>query len=226
MGQVLTDAQPIQMMARELQRTHPIGQVADLQLVGQGEERTGHLLVRGEAVGLAMGQHVPDDDVCLRRRRTAHPDQPAERHLGLHAVPGLRARSDRRWGGDGADDVFYCRADGGRAGEGQRWQQHPVLHLHRPPGQRGGHEQHGRRRRQRLAGPLRPVRRLPHLARLEREPAHQRPRLHRARPRQHRRVPDGERGADLHECAVLSAGGGAVYLGGYDCTRTGEPSKL
>jgi len=53
-GQVLPDAQPVQMMPRELQGAHPVGQVADLQLVGQGEER--------DAGGQRVLTTWPDDD--------------------------------------------------------------------------------------------------------------------------------------------------------------------
>ena len=60
-------------MAGELQGAHLVGQIADLQLVGQGEERTGNLLIGGEAVDVP-GQHVTDDDLLLRRRWTAGDD--------------------------------------------------------------------------------------------------------------------------------------------------------
>lgn len=65
MGQTLPDAQPVQMMPRELQGAHPVGQILHLQLVGQGEEGAGDLLVGGEAVDLAVRQDVPDRDKQL-----------------------------------------------------------------------------------------------------------------------------------------------------------------
>lgn len=64
-GQVSSNTQPVQMMAGELQGAHSVRQVPDLQLVGQGKERTGHLRIRGEAVGLTVRQDVPDGNEQL-----------------------------------------------------------------------------------------------------------------------------------------------------------------
>lgn len=43
-----------------------MGQVSsNTQLVGQGKERTGHLRIRGKAVGLTVRQDVPDGNEQL-----------------------------------------------------------------------------------------------------------------------------------------------------------------
>jgi len=61
-GQLLTQAEPVELVTHELPRPAAAGQVLDTDLVGQGEDGGGDLLIRGKAVGHGLGQHVPDSD--------------------------------------------------------------------------------------------------------------------------------------------------------------------
>ena len=72
--ELLTCAQQIHAVAHVLAGALPLGQVGDADPVGVGEEGGGHLFGHGEAVELALGEHVPDH----------HQQFPGHSYAGLH----------------------------------------------------------------------------------------------------------------------------------------------
>lgn len=67
MGQLLAQAEPVKLVAYKLPRADAMRQVSDADLVGQGEEGAGHLLIagviyneRGQMVTLDRAPGGPD----------------------------------------------------------------------------------------------------------------------------------------------------------------------
>lgn len=79
MGQVLAKTESVQLVANILPGADAFGQVPDADLVGQGKEGASDLLIGSEAVGLVVGQDVPDGNeqlagdgyLCFLRNRPA-----------------------------------------------------------------------------------------------------------------------------------------------------------
>ena len=57
---MLANLEPVELLARVFQGALPFRQVLDTQAVGVGKEGAGHLRRLGEAVGLCLGEHMPD----------------------------------------------------------------------------------------------------------------------------------------------------------------------
>ena len=58
--QFLTNPEPVQLLSSEVLGALPFRQVTHAHLVGQGEERAGHLLLAGVPIRLLLGQDMPD----------------------------------------------------------------------------------------------------------------------------------------------------------------------
>lgn len=82
-GQLSTQPQPVQLLARVGQGAEAAGQVAHAQAIGMGEEGAGHLLGVSMAVGCFLAQNIP----------RGYQHAPGNGDIGLgFAQPRLQAR--------------------------------------------------------------------------------------------------------------------------------------